>query len=306
MKIVKNLFEYENDVSSVVTIGKFDGIHMGHRKLIEETVRQTKERRKQGNVCQSVVFTFDISPQMILSKKERRAMLEEMEVDVLIECSFGPRIITTSAEDFVSDILAARLKTVSVITGEDFRFGYKRQGDTELLKKMGGTSGFRTFVIPEVTYEGRKISSSEIRGLIQEGRMEECGTLLGYPLFVSGQVIHGNQIGRTIGVPTANLIPGKSKLLPPNGVYFTESCIGGKLKRGITNIGTKPTVDGHFTGVETYYFDLSEDLYDRELTVSLRHFSRPEKKFDSLAELRDQISRDSENGRMFFRRMDES
>ena len=301
MKIVKNLFDYETCVPSVVTIGKFDGIHRGHRELILETVKQTKERRKQGEACQSVVFTFDISPQMILSKKERRAMLEEMEVDVLIECSFGPRIITTSAEDFVNDILAGRLKTISVITGEDFRFGYKRQGDTELLKKMGSTSGFQTSVIPEVTCDGLKISSSAIRELILEGRMEECGTLLGYPLFVSGKVIHGNQIGRTIGVPTANLIPGKSKLLPPNGVYFTESLIGGKLRRGITNIGTKPTVDGHFIGVETYYFDLSEDLYDRELTVSLRHFQRPEKKFDSLVELRDQISKDRENGRMFFR-----
>lgn len=299
MKIVKDPFEFHADFPSAVTIGKYDGIHRGHQELVRRTVEDAKSRKMDGE-CRSVVLTFDMSPVMILSKKERRRMLESMGVDILIECSFGPKIITTTAEAFVKELLSERLKAVSVTAGSDFRFGYMRQGDDELLKRMGKELGFTTRVVPEVMHDGKKISSSDIREAVMSGNMEMAETLLGFPYFMRGRIIHGKRLGRTIGVPTANMIPDKSKLLPPNGVYFTESEIGGALKRGITNIGTKPTVDGHFIGVETSYFELNEDLYGEELEVAFRHFSRPEKKFDSLVQLKEQIGKDRALGEAYF------
>ena len=130
--------------------------------------------------------------------------------------------------------------------------------------------------------------------------LEEANELLGYPFFVTGEIIHGRQIGRTIGVPTANLIADQSKYLPPNGVYYTLSDTSGKKYKGVTNIGTKPTVDGHFVGVETYFFDCDDDLYGEDLKVSLLHFARPEHRFHSLEELKDQIRKDEEGAREFF------
>ena len=300
MKIAKNPFEYRSGRPSVVTIGKFDGVHRGHQELIRRAVGAAKRRREAGEDCQAVVFTFDMSPVMILSKKERRAFLREMGVDLVIECAFDPRVIATSAEDFVRDILVSRLRVCKVVTGEDFRFGYRRRGDAALLQRLGGELGFEEELVPAVTGGGTKISSTRIREALAKGEMEEAALLLGFPYFIRGKIVHGREIGRTIGVPTANLIPDKSKLLPPNGVYFAKSGIGGRTYRGISNVGTKPTVDGHFTGVETYYFDLHEDLYGEELAVELCHFRRPERRFESLEELKGQIALDREAGEAYF------
>ncbi len=300
MRIVKNPFEYVSEDPCAVTIGKFDGLHRGHRALITETVRNAARLSAGGRRCLSCVFTFDNSPAMILSRKERRSALEKMGVDLLIECDFGPRVISTTADDFISGVLARRLRAVSVAAGEDFRFGYKRTGDAGLLLKRGGEYGFEVDIIPEILEDGVKISSTDIRECVLRGDMERAERLLGFPYYIRGRVIQGNQIGRTIGIPTANMIPDRSKLLPPNGVYFSETVLDGKPRRGITNIGTKPTVDGQFIGVETYFFDTDGDLYGKNLTLSLRHFSRPERKFGSLEELKARIEKDREEGRAFF------
>ena len=150
-------------------------------------------------------------------------------------------------------------------------------------------------------YRGSKISSTRIREALQQGKMEEVQDMLGFPFFVTGEIIHGRQLGRTIGVPTTNLIPGRGKLLPPNGVYCSRSFAGGEQFRGITNIGTKPTVEGGFVGVETYLFDCSEDLYGASQKVELLHFVRPEQKFRDLKELKERIRLDEEEGRTFCR-----
>lgn len=294
MKILNNFQGSNRYAESVVTIGKFDGIHRGHQELIHRTVESA---RRRGD---SVVFSFDMSPAMLLSKEERIHMLEKMGVDVLVECPFGPEIITMTAEDFVEKILVDRFHVRKVIVGETFRFGYKRRGDGAFLKEMGKKFHFETELVPEVKDHGVKISSSAIREELLAGHMERVHELLGYEFYVTGRIIHGRELGRTIGVPTANLIADQSKMLPPNGVYFTSADIAGRAYHGVTNIGTKPTVDGHFLGVETNFFDWDGNLYGERLLIRLLHFSRPEHKFASVEELKARISKDEEEARAYF------
>ena len=295
MKIRHNLQKLKSGGPSVVTIGKFDGIHRGHRELIRETVSSAREMK-----AVPAVFSFDMASVMLLSKDERRAMLGEAGVGLLVECDFGPEIITMEAEDFVEKILLEKLQMKKVIVGEHFRFGYGRRGDAELLLRMGEECGFGVRLVPEVMDGDVKISSSVIREAVGRGDMERANGLLGYSFFVTGRIIHGRQLGRTLGVPTANLITDRSKLLPPNGVYYTRGVVGDRSWNGITNIGTKPTVDGHFIGVETYFFDCDENLYGEDLRVELLHFSRPEQKFSDLAALKERISLDETEGRAYF------
>ena len=296
MEIVTSLEVLNSEKSTVVTIGKFDGLHRGHRELI----RLTAECGRDAGL-KSVVFSFDMTPSMLLSERERAMMLEREGIDLLVKCDFGPEIITMTADEFVRDILLEKLKMKTIVVGEHFRFGYERRGDVAFLQKMGADCGFSVIPVPEVMDGDRKVSSSDIRRELASGNIEKVNELLGYPFFLTGRIIHGRQIGRTIGVPTANLITDRSKLLPPNGVYFSRNHIGdGSSWNGITNIGTKPTVDGHFVGVETYLFSCEDDLYGEKLRVELLHFSRPEKKFSSLEELKGQIEKDEREGKKYF------
>ncbi len=301
MNIIKDIFEYEEQLpASVVTIGKFDGLHRGHQALLNQTLAVTEQYRAQCGAVHSVVFTFDMSPVMLLTKKERRKRLEEQHFDTLIECAFSPKIITMSPEDFITKILVGRLHARHIVIGDDFHFGYERRGTIDMLRKMGKEYEFTVDAVPTVMDGWEKISSSTIRKALMRGQMEKVNELLGYPYTVRGNIIHGNQIGRTIGVPTANIIPSTHKLLPPNGVYDVRTTIDGKQYFGITNIGTKPTVDGSFIGVETFLFDFDGDIYGKKMAVELLHFARPEVRFGSLEELRAQIKTDESDGRAFF------
>lgn len=298
MKIIKDLLSFKTQVPSAVTIGKFDGLHRGHRDLIAGTVAAAKNA---ADPVRSVVVTFDMAPAMILTEEERRNQLESMGVDVLVECAFGPEIITMPAEAFVKHVLAENLNSRYIVTGEDFRFGYERRGDGHLLRKMESMFGYTTQICPEVMADGEPVSSTRIRNALSEGRIEEARDLLGFDYYVTGKIIHGRRLGRTIGVPTINQIPGRSKLLPAYGVYVSETVIDGRIRRGITNIGTKPTVDGHFAGVETYLFDFSGNVYDEEAEVRLLHFIRPETRFENLRDLKEQIEKDEKSARDFRR-----
>ncbi len=285
---------------TIITIGKFDGLHPGHQALIRAAAEEAEARRREGMAVSSVVFAINSTQTTILSEQERRDMLEEMGIDILIECPLKPAFIRTGAEEFITGTLVGMLHVLKVITGEDFRFGYGRLGTGRMLAEYGEKLGFSAGTLPDVVVGGAKVSSSRIREAVSSGDMELAGALLGYPFFVTGEIIHGRQIGRTIGVPTANLITDFSKLLPPNGVYYTSSDVSGRSYFGVTNVGTKPTVDGHFIGIETYFFDCEEDLYGADLKVKLLHFARPERKFASLIELRKQITKDEEGARAYF------
>lgn len=293
----------EDGVTSAVTLGKFDGLHRGHQKLMNCI------KRKKGDNCKAVIFTFDVSPTVrllhtpaksLLTNDEREELSREQGMDMLVECPFTDEIMRMEAEEFVKEFLVRRLHVEYLAVGPDFHFGYGRKGSPKLLEQMGRELGFAVDVVEKLRDGQRVISSTYVREELEKGNMEKVNELLGYAYFTRGEIVHGRQLGRTIGVPTANLIPPVTKKLPPNGVYITRSYIGDKVYQGITNVGYKPTVMEHFLGVETYLFDCSEDLYGQESEVRFYHYLRPERKFSSLQELKGQLDIDVEKGRDFF------
>lgn len=288
MRYIKGTLNFQAEQNCVVTLGKFDGIHRGHRALIDRVLAYEEKPATR------TVFTFDIAPVMLLSKKERRKMLKELGIDFIIECPFVPEIITMEPEAFVKQILVEQLKVVHIVVGADYRFGYHRAGNAQLLEELGKKYGFTVEIVDKVMDGNREISSTYIREELEKGNIEKVNELLGYEFFITGEIVHGRQVGRTIGIPTTNLIPPKGKLLPPNGVYVTCTTAGDKTYNGMTNIGCKPTVEGSFIGVETYLFDCDSDLYGKKEVVRLQHFIRPEKKFENLEALKVQLAKDEE------------
>lgn len=299
MEYLKIDGEFPKLANCAVTMGKFDGIHRGHQKLVEKI----KERKALGE--QAVLFAIDASSNMILTSQERASLLGRMGVDVLVECRLDDRIRHMRAENFIKEILMGDLGASYVVVGEDNRFGFERKGTPELLKEFGRKYGFSVDILPKEMDGKRKISSTFIREELKKGNMEKISSLMGMNYFVEGDVVHGRGMGHKVLLPTTNLVPPKSKILPPNGVYVTTSYFDGRTYGGITNIGCKPTVGESFIGVETYLFDCDEDLYGKKCRVDFKKFLRPEKKFPSLEALKARLLADAENGRAYFQKIEE-
>ena len=207
----------------------------------------------------------------------------------------------TGPVEFVSRYLAEQMRTAYLCAGPDISFGKEGAGNYELLAGYAERFGYQVELIEKVRVKGEEVSSTRVRETIREGRMEDAALMLGAPYGVTGRVVHGRALGRRLGMPTANLLPDDSKLLPPNGVYYSRTLINGKAYRGITNVGCKPTVsEERVMGVETYLYDFEGEIYDREMTVELLAFRRPERVFDSVEALRRQIEEDVESGRNAF------
>ena len=300
MKIMNDTLDFSIPEESAVTLGKFDGIHKGHQKLMKKILA----KKEQG--LKSVVFTFGQMPgtvfygkgRTILTREERKQHLEAMGIDYMVECPFVPEIIQMEPEDFVKKILVEQLNVKYIAVGPDFRFGHNRRGGCSLLKEMAAQFGFEVEVVEKECLEDKVISSTYVRHMLETGEMEMVQKLLGYPYYVSGTVIRGHAIGRTIGIPTINLLPDDEKILPPNGVYLTKTIFGEEEHFGITNIGVKPTISGEEAkGIETHLFDFEGDMYDRELTVAFYAFERKERRFPSLEELKEQLKKDIQWGR---------
>lgn len=278
-----------------VTLGKFDGIHRGHRKLVDKILEQKAETG-----AAAVVIAFVSDKKMILTRAERRDFLEHLGVDVLLECPLDSRLKHVKAENFIRQVLVSSLHASFVAVGEDFRFGFERKGTPALLEKYGLRYGYRTEILQKEMDGQRKVSSTYIREELKRGSMEKVTSLLGCDFYVSGTVEHGRGMGHRTFFPTANLIPAQEKLLPPNGVYVTVSSFGPEAYPGITNVGYKPTVGERFIGVESYLFDCEKNLYGKSCTVQFKKFLRPEHKFSSFEALKEQIHRDIGKGREFF------
>ena len=300
MKIINDTLNFSIPEMSAITLGKFDGIHKGHQKLMKMILA----KKEQG--LKSVVFTFGQMPgtfffgkgRTILTRKERQLHLERMGIDYMIECPFVPEVIQMEPEKFIEDVLVNQLHVKYIAVGPDFRFGYNRKGSVGLLKKMSSVYGYEVEVFDKECLDDKVISSTYVRHMLEIGEMETVQKLLGYPYYVSGTVVHGHAIGRKIGIPTINLIPDDDKMLPPNGVYLTKTVWEENQIFGITNVGCKPTISGEEAkGIETHLYDFDGDLYDKELTVEFYAYHRPERRFESLEDLKSQLARDAAWGR---------
>ena len=296
---------------TAVTLGKFDGLHRGHQVLLNELAG----RKKEGYT--TVMFTFQCHPMNLFSDKEvelinteteNRYYLEQGRIpapkpDILIAYPFTRETADMSPEAFVSDILSGRLDAKIIVVGSDYRFGKDRRGNISLLGHLSARYGYELVVKDKLNCMGSEISSTRIRSEIIKGDMELARRLLGYPYTIFGTVEHGRNMGHKMLLPTINLYPQSSKLLPPNGVYHSITRVDGREYFGVTNIGLKPTVGGESRkGAETYLFDFDRDIYGRQVEVELYHFERPERRFSSIDELRSQILKDADSAREYFRR----
>lgn len=296
MKIISDTLDFLIPEESAITLGKFDGIHKGHQKLM----RKILEKKDAG--LKSVVFTFGQMPgtvflgnkgRTILTRKERQNHLERMGIDYMIECPFVEQIIQMEPERFIEEILVNQLHAKYIAVGPDFRFGHNRKGDCKLLQKLASNYGYEVEILEKECLDDKIISSTYVREKLEKGEMECVANLLGYPYYVAGTVVHGHKIGRTLGIPTTNILPDDEKMLPPNGVYLTKTVFEGQNFWGITNIGVKPTISGkEAKGIETHLFDFDGDLYEKELIVEFYAFSRSEQKFESLESLQEQLAKD--------------
>lgn len=283
---------------AVVTIGKFDGRHRGHQKILKA---MADWKKRKGLVI--AVFTFSKAPSavvaggpqtVITTNEERRYMMEQAGVDYLVEYPFNESVAHMDPENFVEKVLMGQMNAQAVVVGTDCGFGYKRAGNAELLKRLSPKLGFGLTIVEKAKEDNRDISSTYIREELDKGNMEKANELLGRPFSIHGKVVHGNHIGSSVlGFPTANILPPPEKHLPKFGVYISKVITEQKEYRGVTNIGKKPTVAGDYpAGAETFLLDFDGDLYGQVIEVQLFHFLRPEKKFDSLEELKVQIERD--------------
>ncbi|MBD5544482.1 MAG: bifunctional riboflavin kinase/FAD synthetase [Lachnospiraceae bacterium] len=304
MKLIRDTKQFHMEEETAVAIGKFDGIHLGHRTLLQKIL----EAKNLG--LKAAVFTFTPSPgtyftgkpvEEITTREEKRTMFAKMGIDYLIEYPFDKETANLLPEDFVNHILLCNMSARLIAAGKDVSFGLGGKGDAGLLEKLGREKGFATKIIPKICYEGKVISSTYLRNVIKEGNMELAGALMGEPYFLEGIVVKGKQLGRTMGMPTVNLLPAEEKLLPPKGVYFSTVEYEGKLYRGVTNIGRKPTVGGkNPIGAETYIYDFSKMLYGESIRVRLLHYERAERKFESLLQLKEAIEKNIADGKEYF------
>ena len=309
MRVITGTREFQIEEPTAVTIGKFDGRHKGHQKLLRAMLCF---QERQG--LKAAVFTFDMAPAgvmagrvqtVITTNQERRNKMAKMGIDYLVEFPFDQETAHMQPEEFVSEVLVRQMHARAVVVGTDCSFGYKGKGNAQLLKEMSESCGFEAVIIEKEQDDHRDISSTYVREELDLGNMEKANELLGEPYAIHGVVVHGNHIGGAIlGFPTANILPPPEKHLPPFGVYVSQVLVDGSLYRGVTNIGKKPTVAGESpVGVETFIMGLEENLYGKEIEVQLLNFERPEQKFASLKELKERIEKDKEYAAAYFERL---
>ncbi|MCM1539573.1 MAG: bifunctional riboflavin kinase/FAD synthetase [bacterium] len=303
MKIVTDT-QFDMDEPSCVAIGKFDGIHVGHQKLLTQVLAAKEDG------LTAVVFTFSPSPNALFTGEkqeelttpaEKRVLFEKMGVDVLWEFPMNRHTAAMPAAAFIEQVLVKQLKARVVVAGADVSFGHKGAGDIELLKRYARLHGFEVTEIEKVCIGGVPVGSTQVRNEVRGGHMEQVTKLLGRPYTFRGTVHHGNNLGKMLDMPTVNLIPEEGKLFPPFGVYYSDVRVGDQTYRGITNIGRKPTVANEgAVGVETYIYDFAEEIYGSVIEVKLLSYKRPEQRFESVDALKEQLAKDRSDGLTFF------
>lgn len=298
MVTVQSISNYDKKHSTVITIGTFDGVHVGHRKILERLIKAGK-----GLQLKSTVLTFFPHPRMVLQKdtdikllntlEEKEQILGQIGLDYLIVHPFTRAFSRLSATEFVRDILVNQLKTKKIVIGYDHRFGRNRNANITDLVAFGDTLDFVVEEIPAQEVDDVSVSSTKIRRALTEGDIHTANAYLGYEYLLTGTVAIGKGLGRQLDFPTANLhIAENYKLIPKNGVYVVRSHIGRQMVYGMMNIGFNPTVNGTEKSIEIHFFDFSGDLYGKRIQVAITDRIRDEIKFDSLEGLKKQLEED--------------
>lgn len=298
MKIYNSLYDFKTAKKTIVTLGTFDGVHIGHQKIIEKLLQNAKEYD-----CESLILTFFPHPRMVLQEgsdikllntiDERSVLLDKLGLDNLIIHPFDKEFSRLSAEEFVKTVLVDTFNIQKIIIGYDHRFGRNRTANIDDLILYGEKFGFEVEQISAQEINEVSISSTKIRNAILDGNMALANEYLGYDYSLSGIVSKGKQLGRTIGFPTANLkIPDEYKLIPKNGVYIVKSILNQITVFGIMNIGVNPTVNGENLSIEVHLLDFDADLYETKITISILDRIRDEQKFESVALLKLQLEKD--------------
>lgn len=306
MQVVRDLSELREPLrKSAVTIGNFDGIHLGHRELLGRVVNSARELD-----ATSVVVTFDPHPAQILAPERapqtltpfilKARLIEQDGIELLAVLRFNREMSMLSPEEFTRCILVDKLRAAVVHVGSNFRFGHQRAGDTDLLADLGSQIGFRVEALPMIKVRGQRVSSSQIRRLLSEGRVEIAGRMLGRPYTVGGAIVTGEGIGHKKTVPTLNLAPVKQQL-PKNGVYITRTRAAGDLHDSVTNVGHKPTFGQHRLTVETFLLNFHGEVQAEEMEIEFLHHLRDEIKFPDAEALKQQIQQDVKRSLKFFR-----
>ena len=301
MKIIRSIAAFDSSEKTIVTIGTFDGIHIGHKKILKNLISTAKKEGKK-----SVLLTFFPHPRMVLQKDktilllntldEKSILLKKMGLDYLIIHPFSKEFSRLTALDFVRDILVNTLNTSRLIIGYDHHFGKNREGNIHQLKEYSSLYDFNIQEIPAQDIDDVSVSSTKIRTALKEGNLKIANNYLGYQYMLSGIVVRGKQLGGTIGFPTANIEVEESyKLVPSSGVYIIRTRINSIVFYGIMNIGFNPTVLGKHQTIEAHLFYFNENLYGKKITIKFIHFLREEQKFNSVEELVGQLNIDKEN-----------
>lgn len=300
LKLFHSLSEYKAAKKSIVTIGTFDGVHIGHKLILEKLIQNAKERD-----CESVVLTFFPHPRMVLQEssdvklintiEEKSELIGNIGIENLIIHPFDQKFSRLTAEEFVKTILVDLLNIKKIIIGYDHRFGRNRTANIDDLIVYGKQYDFEVEQISAQEINDNAVSSTKIRNAILEGNISLANKYLGYNYTFSGEVVKGKQLGRTIGFPTANIqIKESYKLIPKNGVYIVKSNYDGNTIFGMMNIGNRPTVNGENQTIEVNFFDFDEDIYNKIISIEILDFIREEQKFDSLDSLKLQLNKDQQ------------
>ncbi len=305
LKLYNSINLFHSSKKTVITLGTFDGVHLGHQSILDKIKKASSDKK-----CESVVLTFFPHPRMVLQQDltikllntidEKATLLEKFGIDNLIIHPFDEVFSSLSAEAFVKEILVDALNIHKIIIGYDHRFGKNRSADINDLISFGKKYNFEVEQIEPKEVNEIAISSTKIRKALVEGNIKLANQYLGYTYFISGRVVEGKKIGRTIGFPTANIEIAESyKLLPKNGVYIVSSKIENLLYFGMMNIGKNPTLGENQQSVEVHFFNINEDIYNKNLEISVLKYIRSEQKFDSLELLKQQLEKDKEFSILF-------
>lgn len=298
MNIYHSYQDFKSKKPSIVTIGTFDGVHIGHQEIIKNLVEKAKKTNSE-----SVILTFFPHPRMVLQKsnpiyllntiKERSELLEKIGLDHLIIQPFTKEFSRLTALDFARTILVEQLNTKKLVIGYDHRFGRNREGNFEQLQKFSDIYGFDVEEIPAQNIEDISVSSTKIREALNNGEVKKANTYLGYQYKLTGKVVQGKALGRQYNYPTINInIEEDYKLIPKTGVYVVSTSLNSKNYYGIMNIGNRPTVDGTHQTIEVHVLDFNADLYGKNITINLLKRLRDEQKFESVNQLFEQIKKD--------------